>query len=130
MSTEKQEEPKGPTKEELVAFFNEQIEVKKVQYELQELNTKLAVAKAEELKALAFIGQLSSPQGMPQQAEQFQKHTLTEDDFRANPELEESGYKVGDVIELEMDSRLLSEDEIKELEKEQTAKVKKLKKTS
>jgi hypothetical protein len=131
MSTEqKQEEPKVPTKEELVAFFNEQIEVKKVQYELQELNTKLAVAKAEELKALAFIGQLSSPQGMPQQAEQFQKHTLTEDDFRANPELEESGYKVGDVIELEMDSRLLSEDEIKELEKEQTAKVKKLKKTS
>ena len=130
MSTEKQEEPKVPTKEELVAFFNEQIEVKKVQYELQELNTKLAVAKAEELKALAFIGQLSSPQGMPQQAEQFQKHTLTEDDFRANPELAESGYKVGDVIELEMDSRLLSEDEIKELEKEQTAKVKKLKKTS
>ena len=36
----------------------------------------------------------------------------------------------GDVIELEMDSRPLSEDEIKELEKEQTAKVKKLKKTS
>jgi hypothetical protein len=127
-STENQQEPKVPTKEELVAFFNEQIEVKKVQYELQELNTKLAVAKAEELKALAFIGQLSSPQGMPQQEEQFQKHTLTEDDFRSNPELEESGYKVGDVIELEMDSRPLSEEEIKELEKQQAATVKKLKK--
>ena len=57
MSTEQleQEEQKAPTKEEVVAFFQEQIEVKKVQLELQELNTALAVGRAEELKALAFI---------------------------------------------------------------------------
>ena len=63
MSTEQleQEEQKAPTKEEVVAFFQEQIEVKKVQLELQELNTALAVGRAEELKALAFIAQITNP---------------------------------------------------------------------
>lgn len=63
MSTEnlEQEEQKAPSKEEVIAFFQEQIEVKKVQLELQELNTALAVGRAEELKALAFIAQITSP---------------------------------------------------------------------
>jgi hypothetical protein len=64
MSTENinpQEEQKAPSKEEVIAFFQEQIEVKKVQLELQELNTALAVARAEELKALSFIAQLTNP---------------------------------------------------------------------
>jgi hypothetical protein len=63
MSTEhlEQEEQKAPTKEEVISFFQEQIEVKKVQLELQELNTALAVGRAEELKALAFIAQLTTP---------------------------------------------------------------------
>jgi len=64
MSTEQleQEEQKTPpTKEEVIAFFQEQIEVKKVQLELQELNTAMAVGRAEELKALAFIAQLTNP---------------------------------------------------------------------
>ena len=64
MSTEhlEQEEQKTPpTKEEVIAFFQEQIEVKKVQLELQELNTAMAVGRAEELKALAFIAQLTNP---------------------------------------------------------------------
>ena len=33
-----QEEKTPPTKEEIIAYFQEQIDVKKVQYELQELN--------------------------------------------------------------------------------------------
>lgn len=63
MSTEnlEQEEQKAPSKEEVIAFFQEQIEVKKVQLELQELNTALAVGRAEELKALSFIAQITSP---------------------------------------------------------------------
>lgn len=64
MSTENatpQDEQKVPTKEEVILFFQEQIEVKKVQLELQELNTALAVGRAEELKALAFIAQLTNP---------------------------------------------------------------------
>lgn len=69
MSTEnvQQEEQKAPTKEEVVSFFQEQIEVKRVQLELQELNTALAVGRAEELKALSFIAQLTTPQ--PQEEE-------------------------------------------------------------
>lgn len=64
MSTEnvqQEQEQKAPTKEEVISFFQEQIEVKKVQLELQELNTALAVGRAEELKALAFIAQLTTP---------------------------------------------------------------------
>ena len=63
MSTEnlEQEEQKAPSKEEVISFFKEQIEVKQVQLELQELNTALAVGRAEELKALAFIAQLTTP---------------------------------------------------------------------
>ena len=64
MSTEnvqEQQEATAPTKEEVIAFFTEQIEVKKVQLELQELNTALAVGRAEELKALAFIAQITTP---------------------------------------------------------------------
>ncbi len=60
-NTTPQEEQKAPTKEEVISFFQEQIEVKKVQLELQELNTALAVGRAEELKALAFIAQLTTP---------------------------------------------------------------------
>ena len=69
MSTEQvnQEEQKAPTKEEVVAFFQEQIEVKKVQLELQELNTALAVGRAEELKALAFIAQITNPASQEQE---------------------------------------------------------------
>jgi hypothetical protein len=63
MSTEnlQQEEQKAPSKEEVISFFQEQIEVKKVQLELQELNAALAAARAEELKALAFIAQITTP---------------------------------------------------------------------
>ena len=96
MSTEQtQEEQKVPTKEEIIAFINEQIEVKKVQLELQELNTGLAVSRAEELKALAFIAQITQqgnnkPEGTP--------HTITQEDMDNNPELAGEGIKVGDEV--------------------------------
>lgn len=61
LNQEQEQEQKAPTKEEVIAFFQEQIEVKKVQLELQELNTALAVGKAEELKALSFIAQITTP---------------------------------------------------------------------
>lgn len=89
------EEQKVPTKEEIIAFINEQIDVKKVQLELQELNTGLAMSRAEELKALAFIAQMTQqggakPQGTP--------HTITQEDMDNNPELAEEGIKVGDEV--------------------------------
>jgi hypothetical protein len=89
------EEQKVPTKEEILEFLKEQIEVKGQQLHLQELNTKLAVARAEELKALSFIAQMTNPssQGKP--------HTITDEDIQNNPELAEQGFKVGDEVMVE-----------------------------
>jgi hypothetical protein len=90
-----QEEPKVPTKDELIAFIKEQVEVKAAQLELQDLNTRLAVARAEELKALSFIAQITQqggakPEGTP--------HTITQEDMDNNPELAEEGLSVGDEV--------------------------------
>ena len=90
-----QEEQKVPTKEEIITFIKEQIEVKTFQLELQELNTGLASSRAEELKALAFIAQMTQqggakPEGTP--------HTITQEDMDNNPELVEEGIKVGDEV--------------------------------
>lgn len=92
------QEQQAPSKEEILKFLQEQIDVKKVQFELQELNTKLAVARAEELKALSFIGQVTNPQ--PQQQ---QKHIVTQEDIDANPELVEAGINVGDEVMIPVD---------------------------
>lgn len=57
MSEEKQN---IPSKEEVITFLQDQIEVKKVQLELQKLNTELATARAEEYRAMAFIAQMTT----------------------------------------------------------------------
>jgi hypothetical protein len=90
--------PPPPSKEEVIKFFQEQVDVKKVQYELQELNTKLAVAKAEELKALSFIAQMTNPKAQGNPYEGGVPHTITEEDLELNPELTEQGIKVGDEV--------------------------------
>lgn len=92
------EEQKVPTKEEIIQFFQEQIDVKKVQAELQELNTKLAVLRAEELKALSFIAQVTNPKKDGNEYEGGIPHTLTEEDMELNPELKEQGLKAGDEV--------------------------------
>lgn len=61
MSTEQTAEDRQPTKEELVAYLNETIEIAKLRAELQSFNTQIAVGRAEELKALVFIAQLTNP---------------------------------------------------------------------
>ena len=83
-----------PSKEQVVAFLQEQIEVKQLQLELQELNAKLAHARAEELKALQFIANITNPQAAPQGT----PHNLTQEDLDAHPELVEAGLKVGDEV--------------------------------
>ena len=97
------EEQKAPSKEEVLQFLNEQIEVKEVQLKLQSLNADLAEARAREIKALAFVAQMTSPQptaqdDIPQGAV---PHTLTQEDLNQNPELVEQGYKVGDDVLVE-----------------------------
>jgi hypothetical protein len=90
--SENVQEQKLPSKEELIQFLQEQIDVKKVQVELQELNAQLAEARAREIKALSFIGQVTNPQS------QGQPHTVTQEDLDQNPELAEQGFKVGDQV--------------------------------
>jgi len=89
-----------PSKEEVIAFLKEQIEVKKFQVELQELNTKMASYRAEELKALQFVAQMTNPQP-PADAV---PHNLTQEDIDQNPELVEQGFKVGDEVLVPKDS--------------------------
>jgi hypothetical protein len=88
----------GPSKEQVIAFFQEQIEVKKVQLELQELNTRLAVARAEELKALSFIAQMTTPKPAGDEYEGGVPHKITQEDLDNNPELVEQGFSVGDEV--------------------------------
>lgn len=94
MSEQTMNEQQAPSKEEVITFLTEQIEVKKVQLELQEINAKLASYRAEELKALQFIAQMTNPQP-PADAV---PHTLTQEDMDENPELSEQGLKVGDEV--------------------------------
>ena len=84
-----------PSKEEVIAFLQEQIDVKTKQYELQKLNTRLAMARAEELKALQFIGNITSPKA---NAPKGVPYNLTQEDLDNNPELVEAGLKVGDEV--------------------------------
>jgi hypothetical protein len=92
------EEQKVPTKEEIISFLNEQIEVKELQLKLQEINAGLAVARAEELKALAFIGQMTTQAGKKPDQPEGTPHTITQEDLDNNPELVEAGVEVGDDI--------------------------------
>jgi hypothetical protein len=71
MSTQEtiQDQDRQPTKEELVAFLNESIEISELRAKLQNYNTQIAVGRAEELKALVFIAQITNPKEAPQQPE-------------------------------------------------------------
>jgi hypothetical protein len=98
--TDPQTAEQAPSKEEVVRFLTEQIEVKKIQLELQVINADLAEARSRELKALGFIAQMTNPTP-PADAV---SHNLTQQDFDENPELTEQGFKVGDEVLVPKDS--------------------------
>lgn len=103
--SEQNQEQKLPSKEELIAFLQEQIDVKKLQVELQELNTRLAKGKAEELQALSFVAQVTNPQAATPPPPNAQPHILTEEDMQQHPELSEQGFKVGDEVLMTTEER-------------------------
>lgn len=62
MSTEEtnvQDEQKAPSKEQVLAHLAEQIEVMEARVKLQELHAAYAMAKVEEIKAVAFFTQMT-----------------------------------------------------------------------
>lgn len=84
-----------PSREEIISSLSEMIEVKKLQTELQELNTRMAVARAEELRAIQFQAQVLNPQP---NNDNVQPHTVTQEDLDNNPDLAEAGVEVGEEI--------------------------------
>lgn len=82
-----------PTTEQLMEGLRTNIELRKVQLELQQLNTALATSRAEELRALAFMAQLREPED-----DDAIPHTVTQEDIDNNPELKEAGVAVGQEI--------------------------------
>jgi hypothetical protein len=94
------EEQKVPSKDEIVSFLKEQIEVKELQAQLQEINTRIVKSRAEEIQAIGFIAQMTNP-SQPPPAEpdmEGEPHTITEEDLANNPSLSEQGLKVGDEV--------------------------------
>jgi len=112
--SEQVNEQQAPTKEELMKFFQEQLDVKRLQVELQELNAAMATARVEELKALSFIAQMTNPEtGKPQAT---QKHVVTQEDLDANPELVEAGVELGQEVLIPTSS--VTEEKSRKLKKE------------
>ena len=115
------EEQKAPTKDQVMEFLKEQIDVKKLQLELQQLNTGLATNRAEELKALSFIAQLTNPrqdENAYRGAPDGTPHKITQEDLDNNPELVEAGVEVGDdVIIPNQESEPIQEPTSKKLKK-------------
>ena len=97
-TTQKQNLVEAPDKEKIIEWMNGQIEFKEIQLKLQELDTKIAVTKAEYMKAMYTIAQISNPQQNHQGSPELSEHTLTEEDLQANPDLIEQGFKVGDIV--------------------------------
>lgn len=89
------EEKKLPTKDEIIAWYNEQIEIANLRFQLADLNAKIAKADEERLKSTIIMAQMQGPQN-PQQ--QGTPHVVTQEDLDSNPELVENNVKVGDTI--------------------------------
>lgn len=85
---------KQPTKEEVIAFLQEQIEVKSLQRDLQKINMELAMFKAEEMKAYQMAANFMTKQP------ELQDYVLTQEDLDENPDLVKEDYKVGDTIQV------------------------------
>jgi adenylylsulfate kinase-like enzyme len=60
MSQEEQQQ-EMPSKEQMMAHLEEQIEIMEKRVKLQELNMNYARARAEEVKAIAFLTQMMEP---------------------------------------------------------------------
>jgi len=73
--------------------------VKELQAQLQELNTRIAKGRAEEIQAISFVAQMTNPSQPPaMDEEQGERHTITEEDLANNPALAEQGLQVGDEV--------------------------------
>lgn len=88
------EEKKIPSKEDVIKYYKEQIEVLQLRAEFSELNAKIAESEFRRVEAIAKVAQITGP------SEDVIQHTVTQEDLDNNPELVENGVKVGEVISI------------------------------
>ena len=97
-------EKKVPTQQEQIQALKALMPLKRLQVELQNLNTTFAELKVREHEAVSKLQQFEQAQVEAQRAqEQFQmdnivKHTVTQEDIDLNPEMVEAGIKVGQEV--------------------------------
>jgi len=104
MKPQNNTEERVPTQAEQVNALKQLMPLKRLQVELQNLNTTFAELKVREHEAVNKLQQFEQAQMEAQRAqEQFQmenivKHTITQEDIDLNPEIKEAGIKVGQEI--------------------------------
>ena len=86
-----------PSKDDIIAFLKESLEIAELRSKLQYFNTEIAKGRAEELKALVFISQVTNPKS---EDETMEDHVVTEQDMTNNPDLVDSGFNIGDTIKV------------------------------
>lgn len=109
----------APSKETIIQMLSEQIEVTKLRVELQELNTKFAQLRLEELKSVAITAQITNPSPSSSSMEEGAvPHKLTQEDLDNNPELISKGFKVGDEVFIHQDDEEDEETPVEEKKKD------------
>lgn len=83
-----------PSKEQIINWYKEQIEVAEFRVKLAELNARTARYEYERQEQVIKLASMLAPDPSVKQ------HTVTQEDLDNNPELSEQGVKVGDVIGL------------------------------
>lgn len=85
--------PEQPSKEQIIAWYKEQIEVTSLRRDLSVLQMEIAKNDAQRLQATILMAQMQDPSSKNEV-----EHVITQEDLDANPELVENGVKVGDTI--------------------------------
>jgi uncharacterized small protein (DUF1192 family) len=94
MSTEKNTQEQ-PSKDHIIAWYKEQIEVATLRRDLSALQAEIAKNEAQRVQATILMAQMQDPAS---QNKNEVEHVVTQEDLDANPELVENGLKVGDKI--------------------------------
>jgi len=82
-----------PSKEQIIAWYKEQIEITTLRRDLSVLQMEIAKNEAQRTQATILMAQMQTPTSQNEV-----EHTVTQEDIDANPELVENNVKVGDKI--------------------------------
>ena len=85
--------PTPPSKDQIIAWYKEQIEVATLRRDLSALQLEIAKNDAQRTQATILMAQMQDPVSQNEV-----EHVVTQEDLDVNPELVENGIKVGDKI--------------------------------